>query len=126
MQEYKVTIDSEGTIRWYKPNSNISHRTDGPAVEYTDGSKEWWIDGKYHRTDGPAMEWADGSKFWYIDGKYHRTDGPAVEYANGDKEWYIDGKYLTEKEFVEFNSRNCNCDGKIVVIDGQKYRLESV
>lgn len=21
------------------------HRLDGPAIEYADGSKEWWIDG---------------------------------------------------------------------------------
>jgi hypothetical protein len=23
------------------------HREDGPAVEYADGSKEWWLDGKF-------------------------------------------------------------------------------
>ena len=30
------------------------HREDGPAVIYTDGSKEWWIRGNLHREDGPA------------------------------------------------------------------------
>jgi hypothetical protein len=25
--------------------------------------------GQYHRTDGPAVEFADGSKAYYIDGK---------------------------------------------------------
>ena len=28
-------------------------------------------DGKRHRTDGPARIWADGSKEWYINGKYY-------------------------------------------------------
>ena len=24
------------------------------------------MNGKYHREDGPAIEWADGYKFWYL------------------------------------------------------------
>ena len=27
---------------------------------------EWRQNGKYHRLDGPAIEWADGTKAWYI------------------------------------------------------------
>jgi len=38
------------------------HREDGPAIEWADGSKEWWINEKLHREDGPAIEWADGTK----------------------------------------------------------------
>jgi hypothetical protein len=52
-----------------------------------------------HRTDGPAMEYADGTKFWWVDGQRHRSDGPAIESFNGHKFWYVDGKSLTEKEF---------------------------
>jgi len=75
------------------------HREDGPAIEYADGYKEWYIDGKLHREDGPAIEYADGDKEWWINGKLHREDGPAIEYANGRKAWYIDDKLLTKKEF---------------------------
>ena len=32
-------------------------------------SKEWWFEGKWHRLDGPAVEYSDGTKFWYIDNK---------------------------------------------------------
>jgi hypothetical protein len=32
-----------------------------------DGSKEWWLNGKLHRTDGPAIEHSDGSKAWCVD-----------------------------------------------------------
>jgi 2'-5' RNA ligase len=90
--------DSYGTTRW-RNSAGKFHRTDGPAVEYADGSKAWYVDGKRHRTDGPAIEYADGGKLWYVDGKRHRTDGPAVEYADGRKYWYVDGQELTEEEF---------------------------
>jgi hypothetical protein len=59
------------------------------------GTKFWRNSkGKYHRTDGPAVEYADGSKVWYVYGKLHRTDGPAIEFSNGDKEWWVQGEYL--------------------------------
>lgn len=74
------------------------HRTDGPAVEWADGSKEWYKHGKRHRPtqDGPAAEWSDKRKDWYIHGKLHRENGPAVECANGHKEWYINGELHRE------------------------------
>ena len=76
------------------------HREDGPAIEYSNGNKEWLIDGKYHREDGrPAIEYDDGgTKLWYKDGKQHRENGPAVEYANGNKEWWINGKQHREDD----------------------------
>jgi len=49
-------------------------------------------DGKRHRSDGPALIWADGEKEWYINGKPHREDGPAIIYSNGYEAWYINGK----------------------------------
>ena len=35
------------------------------------GNTKIWrnSNGQYHRTDGPAVEFADGSKVWYINGK---------------------------------------------------------
>ena len=27
------------------------------------------MNGERHRLDGPAIEWADGSKAWYVDGE---------------------------------------------------------
>jgi hypothetical protein len=71
------------------------------------GDKRYFKDKEmtiYHRIDGPAIEWADGDKEWYVDDKLHRLDGPAIEYANGDKYWYVDGKELTKREFNAFTS----------------------
>ncbi len=67
------------------------HREDGPAIEYTNGYKEWYKNDKLHREDGPAILYINGRTEWYRDDKRHRLDGPAVIYANGDKEWYKNG-----------------------------------
>jgi hypothetical protein len=66
---------------------------------YSNGDKDWYLNGQRHREDGPAFEGADGNKYWYLNGKPHREDGPATEWADGDKSWYLNGKNLTEEEF---------------------------
>jgi hypothetical protein len=88
---------ADGTKAWYVDGK--PHRTDGPACEYTDGYKAWYVDGKLHRLDGPAYEGADGHKAYFVDGKRHRHDGPAVEYADGHKAWFVNGKELSEEQF---------------------------
>jgi hypothetical protein len=70
-----------------------------PAVEYANGSKEWYFNGELHREDDPAIVWTDGSKFWYFNGKLHREDGPAIEYTDGTKEYWVNDKQLTEEDF---------------------------
>ena len=55
------------------------------------GDKHWRLNGEYHRTDGPAVERTNGIKAWFLNGEYHRTDGPAVEDADGYKAWYLNG-----------------------------------
>jgi len=71
---------------------------------YPNGDRFWYNEkGKSHREDGPAREYVNGYKAWFINGKLHREDGPAIEYANGDKSWWINGKRFTEEEF---NNRN--------------------
>jgi len=68
----------------------------------TDGNKFYHKDREMtilHRLDGPAVEYVDGSKAWYVNGKCHRTDGPAYEDTAGTKEWWVDGEYLTEEQF---------------------------
>ena len=100
MKTYIVNVNEYGTKRWYL-NDKL-HRTDGPAVEYVSGSKEWYLNGNLHRTDGPAMEWTDGTKRWFLDG---------VEYTEAD--WR---KQLQKKV-------KAPCVGKIVEVDGVKYKL---
>ena len=42
--EVEIKTDSDGSRYWYQ--NGIRHRTDGPAVEYPNGSKEYWINGE--------------------------------------------------------------------------------
>ena len=123
---YTVVVTKLATY-WYKEGTTIAHRLDGPAYEGVNGSKEWWVEGKYHRLDGPAYEGVNGTKFWYKEGKLHREDGPAYIKANGIPDWYLEGKCYTEKEFNEKrNPSSPTCEGKVVEIDGKKYKLNLV
>jgi hypothetical protein len=74
---------------WHFNVKGNAHRVDGPAVEWPDGHREWWVDGLRHRLDGPAVEYANGSCQWYVNGKRHRLDGPARKWAR-HYEWYVD------------------------------------
>ena len=44
------------------------------------------------------IEFTNGTKYWYKEGKCHREDGPAIEYSNGYKEWYLE-----DEEYFEIN-----------------------
>src|ERR1035438_8038557 len=64
----------------------------------------WWFKlgtKQLHRTDGPAIEWPNGCRTWYQNGKLHRTDGPAIEDPHGIPEWRINGRALTEAQFIK-------------------------
>ena len=95
-------MHKNGDKTWKNPAGQY-HRTDGPAVERANGTKEWWFNGQLHRTDGPAIEFASGTKKWYIHDQLHRTDGPAIEFANGSKYWYFKGKQISKKKFHSKN-----------------------
>ena len=75
--KYRIEISGTGTRRYYNK------------------------DDKLHRTDGPAVEYADGTKFWYQNGVLHRIDGPAIIFEDGDRRWCINGVQLTEAEFIQ-------------------------
>ena len=35
----------------------------------SDGTKHWFKNGKLHRINGPAIEFSNGEKRWYLHGK---------------------------------------------------------
>ena len=90
------------------------------------GTRHWYLNGELHREDGPANERHDGTRFWYLNGKIHREDGPAVEYADGTRHWYLNDEYLTKAEFLNRTQKKLSCDGRVVEIDGVKYKLTAV
>lgn len=98
MTESICTISPGGTKEWRNAAGQL-HRTDGPAVEWTDGEVAWFLNGLRHRTDGPAFEGPDGYKAWWLYGKRHRTDGPAIDHIEDDiRLWYLEDEELTETE----------------------------
>ena len=142
---YEVHVCNNGDKEWFLNEKR--HREDGPAIEWGNGDKSWFLNGKLHREDGPAVEGSDGTKHWCLNGKLHREDGPALECGNGDEEWwlngerhredgpaidsngykawYLNGEKLTEQEHKARTSKD-NCEGKLVEIEGKKYKLVSV
>jgi hypothetical protein len=69
MAKQYIEIDSYGDKFYYKdPEKTIRHRTDGPATEFINGYKAWYVNGVLHRVDGPAVEHVRGDKTWYING----------------------------------------------------------
>ena len=92
---------------------------------YDSGDKFWYLNGELHRADGPAAEIINGYKAWFLKGERHRLDGPAVVHSDGSKEWWLKGRGVTEEEHNKLTSKT-PCQGKVVEIDGIKYKLEEV
>ena len=65
----------------------------------------------------------DGDKHWCLNGKLHREDGPAIERADGSKSWYLNDEELSEAKFNARTKPTPSCEGKVVEVDGVKYKL---
>ena len=97
-QDYKLYIWNNGDIKYlYKQNY---HRLDGPANETYHGVF-YWVDGKLHRTNGPAIAWSNGEQSYWINDKLHRLDGPAVTWDNGEEFYFVDNKEVSKEDFYK-------------------------
>ena len=139
MKTQYIIRNKEGTFYYKNRAMNIFHREDGPAIEYPDGSKEWWLDGKLHREesscgdkawvingklhreDGPAYEHSDGTKEWWFNDKWHREDGPAIEYPDGSKEWWLNGREVTEAEHKRLTTKE-----PTITIEGISFTVDQL
>ena len=72
-------------------------------VEWWDGTKEWWLEGKWHREDGPAFE-SSNRKEWHLNNSYYKQinlkNYVVLDYYKGKYNliWY---KLLDEDEIFE-------------------------
>ncbi len=62
-----------------KINKTIKQGNNVEIVEYSDGSKEWYKDGKLHREDGPACEYTNGIKEYWINGEIQKVEWPEIK-----------------------------------------------
>ena len=70
MAKQYITKYEFGTLYYKDQGKSILHRTDGPAIEYPDGNKQWVVNGKLHRLDGPATVYPSGFGLWYVNGVF--------------------------------------------------------
>ena len=74
--EVTLTIDRAGN-KFYHNAYGDPHRVDGPAIEFINGNRSWYLAGKRHRADGPAFIWLNGKSIeWWLNG---------IQYDNPDK-----------------------------------------
>ena len=68
--------------------------------EYDRNGSVLWLDDEdwSHRADGPALVWDDGTPYWCRHGLPHFAHGPAILYSDGRLRWYEDGEYLRERD----------------------------
>lgn len=99
----RVFKNDADVLKWMSKGE--LHRTDGPAVVYSNGTEEWYKDGKRHRQNEPAITKTNGYKAWYINGERHRSGGPAIITETGTEVWYncgekhrMDGPAFTTKD----------------------------
>lgn len=64
----KYILDGIGIFYW---KNGLQHCENGPAEYIFNKHKAWFINGKLHRLDGPAIEWSDGRVEYYINGKHY-------------------------------------------------------
>ncbi len=77
---------------------------DEPTLLINEYGTKFWRNakGQFHKLDGPAIEWTDGGREWFQNGIKHREDGPAFIYFNADKKWLINNvAYKTKEEYFD-------------------------
>lgn len=114
------------------------HKDHGPALIRWDDEgnlihEEYWANNKLHNDNGPAviLFWALAGtpryeEYW-VNGKLHNEHGPAMagwnDHGRFIKLYYLNGEELDKEEW---KNRINSCNGKIVEIDGKKYKLEEI
>ena len=95
-------IDHQGTKRYYDMDGRL-HRKNGPAVEYKNGTIEYYLHGKLHRIGAPARIFANGDEVWAQNGLYHREDGPAItHYQTKIIYYFYEGTKVHVSNLTEF------------------------
>jgi len=100
MNLYKLHTDAKNVLDDYKNMNDLSNASikivdDYGDIEYNN------VFGQIHRTNGPAIITSGGTKFWCKHDMKHREDGPAVIYANGDTEYWINDNKISKNKFNE-------------------------
>lgn len=77
--EYDVKESENGDKYWHY--KGYFYRENGPAIENKIGSF-WYKNGGYHREDGPAVMYTNGTKQYWLDGIWYQD-------ITSDDEWIV-------------------------------------
>jgi hypothetical protein len=72
MKPQYLKKDSSGTYYHSDKEMKILHREDGPACEFTNGSKCWYKDGRRHRETVPVMRYDNVPEMITINGVQYK------------------------------------------------------
>lgn len=108
--EYKIRNEEELATEWHL-------RAIGK-----DGKPDTQYHTQTHRIGGPAVEYDDGSEQWYEYGELHRVGGPAVIDVRGEGEicWAYRGQYVTNYEDYQHLT---GCSDEDIVMFKLKYGM---
>lgn len=65
MKNAELFVKIDHLNRWWGEGIDET----GAGIIYGTNSKSWYKNRKLHREDGPAMEFTNGDKFWYLNGE---------------------------------------------------------
>ena len=113
------------------------HNESGPAYRrwHENGQlarEEFYLNNKLHNEHCPAVRrWHENGQLWrevyWFNGNPHNESGPAYRRwdENGQlvcEEYWLDWHILPKAEW-EAKVKPASCDGKVVEIEGRKYKL---
>ena len=101
-------------LREYDSHGKVIHS------KHSNGFKSW----REYDSHGDLTHYkhSNGDERWYE----YDSHGKLIHFksSNGDEIWYdSNGTEITKKQFDKLNQ---SCDGKIIEVDGKKYRLTLV
>lgn len=79
-------VEKSDCVLYYNEKNEL-HREDGPAIEKTDGTKEWWVDGR-NLTEEAFKLWRNNLPQKWV-------------WADGLVEYKFQGQKVSQKEYDE-------------------------
>ena len=108
MLDTNSNIAPDGLKEWRNARGKL-HREEGPAVEYPDGSKEWWVDGATARTAPRSSRLTGRRNGGNMDGGTGRM--PRLENTPPARRNGGSAAYVTAKTAQPSNTLTARSDG---------------
>lgn len=98
-----ITTEETGIAKYWFYDRQFHREDDLPAIEYNDGTRQWFNHGKIHRLIKPAVDNPNGYKAWYKNGKLHRLNAHAIIFTDGRKEYWEFGRLVVKPTSVDLD-----------------------